>query len=172
MPIKTYISPKNGAVTPLKYWLPNEISTPLVSSDAIGAPKLPQKMAKNRIIKTMLFKTNIISRLKAQRKGWSSSSSPRFQRMTNKMLETNIIPAQNRNIGTPIGLRAKLCTLSINPLRVAKVPKITEVKVAMMRNRFHFLSMPRRSCTITLCKKAVPINHGRNAAFSTGSQPQ
>ncbi len=67
---------------------------------------------------------------------------------------------------------AKACTLDTNPARVRKVPMITRAKVRMMRNMFQTLNMPRRSWTITECKKAVAANQGMKAAFSTGSQPQ
>ena len=42
----------------------------------------------------------------------------------------------------------------------------------MIRVRFQVLSIPRRSCTITECRKAVAVSQGRNDAFSTGSQAQ
>ena len=37
---------------------------------------------------------------------------------------------------------------------------------------FQTRSMPRRSCTITECRKAVAVNHGSSPAFSTGSHIQ
>jgi hypothetical protein len=44
--------------------------------------------------------------------------------------------------------------------------------VTMTRTTFHTRSMLRRSCTITECRNAVAVNHGRSAAFSTGSHAQ
>ena len=37
---------------------------------------------------------------------------------------------------------------------------------------FQTRNMPRRSWTITECRKAVAVNQGSKPAFSTGSQPQ
>ena len=37
---------------------------------------------------------------------------------------------------------------------------------------FQTFSMPRRSWTITECRKAVATSQGMKAAFSTGSQAQ
>ena len=45
-------------------------------------------------------------------------------------------------------------------------------KVASTRDRFQTRSIPRRSWTITECRKAVAVSHGRNDAFSTGSHAQ
>ncbi len=64
------------------------------------------------------------------------------------------------------------CTDCTTPERVMKVPKIVRKKVRITSETFHTLSMPRRSCTITECRKAVAVSHGSRPAFSTGSQPQ
>ncbi len=64
------------------------------------------------------------------------------------------------------------CTDCTTPERVMKVPKIVRKKVTITRDTFHTFSMPRRSCTITECRNAVAVSHGRRPAFSTGSQPQ
>ena len=37
---------------------------------------------------------------------------------------------------------------------------------------FQTFSMPRFSCIMTECRKAVPNNQGIKDAFSTGSHPQ
>jgi hypothetical protein len=67
---------------------------------------------------------------------------------------------------------AKVCTDSSTLPRVRKVPKVASANAPTARPRFHTLSMPRRSWSITECRKAVAISHGSSAAFSTGSQAQ
>src|SRR5438105_8737621 len=67
---------------------------------------------------------------------------------------------------------AKACTELTTPLRVRNVPKIESMKVAKISHMFHTFSMPRFSCIITECRKAVPVSQGSREAFSTGSQPQ
>jgi len=52
------------------------------------------------------------------------------------------------------------------------VPSRQRQNVAEIRLTFQTFSIPRFSCTITECRKAVPTSHGISAAFSTGSQPQ
>ena len=64
------------------------------------------------------------------------------------------------------------CTDEITPERVRNVPKIESSQDPMISARFHFLSMPRFSWTITECRNAVIVSHGNSDAFSTGSQAQ
>ena len=52
------------------------------------------------------------------------------------------------------------------------VPKIVRKNVTMTSVTFQIRSILRRSCTITECRKAVAVNQGSNAAFSTGSHAQ
>ena len=72
----------------------------------------------------------------------------------------------------PIDDCAKACTELTTPERVRKVPRIESMKVAKISHMFHIFSMPRFSCIMTECRKAVPVSHGMNDAFSTGSHPQ
>src|SRR5215471_16867642 len=67
---------------------------------------------------------------------------------------------------------AKACTELTTPLRVRKVPSMHNKKVQNTSHTFHTFIMPRFSCIITECRKAVPVSQGSNEAFSTGSQPQ
>ena len=53
-----------------------------------------------------------------------------------------------------------------------KVPRMVSANVETTRDRFQTRNMPRRSWTITEWMNAVPVSHGRNEAFSTGSQAQ
>jgi hypothetical protein len=56
--------------------------------------------------------------------------------------------------------------------RVRNVPRTVSANVPTIRDRFQTFSIPRRSCTNTECRKAVPSSHGRSATFSTGSHAQ
>ena len=71
-----------------------------------------------------------------------------------------------------MGEAAKACTELRMPLRVRKVPKMQRKKVVKISTMFQTFIIPRFSCIITECRKAVPVNHGSREAFSTGSQPQ
>ena len=46
------------------------------------------------------------------------------------------------------------------------------MKVEKMSQTFQLFIMPRFSCIMTECRKAVPVSQGISEAFSTGSQPQ
>ena len=72
----------------------------------------------------------------------------------------------------PIALCVNACTLARTPLRVRNVPSTVNRKVATISVMVHVLSIPRRSWTITECRKAVAVSHGMNDAFSTGSHAQ
>ena len=67
---------------------------------------------------------------------------------------------------------AKAWTLETRPERVSSVPRIVSMKVEKMSQTFQFFIMPRFSCIMTECRKAVPVSQGMSEAFSTGSQPQ
>src|SRR5258708_20029854 len=67
---------------------------------------------------------------------------------------------------------AKACTELTTPLRVRNVPRIDSRKVTKISHTFQTFIMPRFSCIMTECRKAVPLSHGSREAFSTGSQPQ
>src|SRR5258708_36665942 len=66
---------------------------------------------------------------------------------------------------------AKACTELTTPLRVRNVPRIDSRKVTKISHTFQTLIIPRFSCIMTECRKAVPLSHGSREAFSTGSQP-
>src|SRR6201994_4404635 len=67
---------------------------------------------------------------------------------------------------------AKAWTELTRPERVRSVPRMHSMKVLKMSQTFQFFIMPRFSCIMTECRKAVPVSHGISEAFSTGSQPQ
>src|ERR1700751_6062483 len=67
---------------------------------------------------------------------------------------------------------AKACTELTRPERVSSVPKIASRNVEKISHTFQLFIMPRFSCIITECRKAVPVSQGMREAFSTGSHPQ
>jgi hypothetical protein len=80
--------------------------------------------------------------------------------------------ARNARKNAPTGPEENAWIDEMIPERVRKVPKIVRLKATMIKERFHTLSMRRRSCTWIECRKAVAGSQGMNAAFSTGSQAQ
>src|SRR5580692_1943021 len=72
----------------------------------------------------------------------------------------------------PIFDSAKACTELTAPLRVSEVPRMHNMNVMKTSHTFQTRIIPRFSCMITECRKAVPVSHGINDAFSTGSHPQ
>ena len=72
----------------------------------------------------------------------------------------------------PSVLSPKACTDERIPDRVRNVPNSARVKVRITSTMFQMRSIPRRSWTITECRKAVATSHGMSAAFSTGSHAQ
>ena len=91
--------------------------------------------------------------------------------MKKKRNTTKLMPRNQAN-QLPIDDCAKACTELMMPLRVRNVPRIESQKVAKTSHMFHTFSMPRFSCIITECRKAVPASQGIREAFSTGSHPQ
>src|SRR5215469_15028618 len=92
--------------------------------------------------------------------------------MRKKKMNTAKVMARNQANQVPIDDCAKACTELIIPLRVRNVPRIASQNVAKTSHMFHTFSMPRFSCIMTECRKAVPTSHGISDAFSTGSHPQ
>ena len=66
----------------------------------------------------------------------------------------------------------KAWTEAMIPERVRNVPNRHRQKVRITSTMFQTFSIPRRSWTITECRKAVATSQGMKAAFSTGSQAQ
>ena len=82
------------------------------------------------------------------------------------------ITAKNASKDGPMVEDVNACTDSSTPDLVMKVPRMVSENVAHSKEMFHTRNMPRRSCTSTECRYAVPVSHGMNEAFSTGSQAQ
>ena len=68
------------------------------------------------------------------------------------------------------GSAAKACTEVRTPERTRNVPSSESEKVRIARNTVQILKQPRFSVTASEWKSAVPVSHGRNEEFSTGSQ--
>src|ERR1700757_5159692 len=92
--------------------------------------------------------------------------------MKKKKTNTASVMARNHPNQGPMDDWAKACTELMIPLRVRNVPRIASQKEANTSHMFQTFSMPRFSCIMTECKKAVPTSHGISEAFSTGSHPQ
>ena len=58
------------------------------------------------------------------------------------------------------------------PERTRNVPSTARMPAASTSDTFQTFSIPRFSCTIAECRKAVPTSHGISEAFSTASHPQ
>ena len=85
---------------------------------------------------------------------------------------TATVRPKNPSSQAPIDPSVKACTEAMTPERVRNVPRMVRLNVAHTSDRFQTRNMPRRSCTMTECRNAVPVSHGISYAFSTGSHPQ
>ena len=83
-----------------------------------------------------------------------------------------MISERNATNHVPMLDCANACTELTTPLRVRNVPRMQSKNVMNTSHTFHTFIIPRFSCIITECRNAVPVSHGKNDAFSTGSQPQ
>ena len=68
------------------------------------------------------------------------------------------------------GSVAKAWTEVSTPERTRKVPSSDSEKAEIASSTVQFLKLPRFSVTASEWISAVPISHGMNEAFSTGSQ--
>ena len=92
--------------------------------------------------------------------------------ITHAKLNSRIAAMKTVNIHVSVRSSPKACTDCTMPDRVMKVPKMVRKNVMITSDTFQTLSIPRRSWTMTECRKADAVNHGSSPAFSTGSQPQ
>src|SRR6478735_12061573 len=104
-------------------------------------------------------------------------SSSALERKSCSLVETRyavtaIDTTRNAANHLPTGDCANECTLEITPLRVMNVPKIESRNADTTSVTFHLRSIPRFSCTMIECRKAVFTSHGSSEAFSTGSHAQ
>ncbi len=119
---------------------------------------------------SQLFTTNAASRLS------TASIWPRLRSCGRRQTMSPAVTANTRPMNhrkkMPMSLCAKAWTLEMRPARVRNVPKIVSRKVIVISTTFQIFSMLRRSWIIVECTYALAPNHGRQAAFSTGSQAQ
>ena len=131
---------------------------------------MPNKTTKAKPTKSRLFNKNAPSRP-------SGASIPPGERSRSPRQAIRPKPTMTTTKKKPIRIgpsvdSEKACTDWITPERVRKVPRMVRAKVATESDRFQTRMSPRRSCTSTECRYAVPHSQGSRAAFSTGSHPQ
>ena len=68
------------------------------------------------------------------------------------------------------GSVAKACTEVSTPERTRKVPRSESENVRIARSTVQMRKQPRFSVTASEWMSAVPVSHGMNEEFSTGSQ--
>ena len=68
------------------------------------------------------------------------------------------------------GSTANACTDVSTPERTMNAPSSDSENAPIASSTVQLLNAPRFSVTANECTRAVPISHGMNDAFSTGSQ--
>ena len=139
------------------------------SASTINGNTVPSNTMNANRVKITLFARNAPSRDSGE--SIAPGDRSRSPRHAINPKETATITPKNPSRYGPIVPLLKACTLCSTPLRVMNVPRIVSENVATSKLMFHTRNMPRRSCTSTECRYAVPVSHGRKLAFSTGSQP-
>ena len=142
MPVNNNNSKPMGMLTWLKKGVPTLIFTPRTASEMMGNI-VPQRTANAIPTKITLLNRKLLSR-EIKESSWFS-----LLRLSNLIISShkpNIkITAINPKNQYPIEDFPKACTEEITPLRVRKVPKITNAKVNRIKTIFHTLSMPSLS---------------------------
>src|SRR6185437_9530629 len=159
----------NGTATLLKKGGPTVTLCPCTHSDSTGN-SVPHNTVKQIKRKSQLLNRKLDSREIIDSSWCSLFKCSRFFQY--RYPHTARIIARNATNQSPIDDCANACTELTTPLRVRNVPKIDSMNVVNTSHMFHVFSMPRFSCIITECRKAVPVSHGISDAFSTGSHPQ
>ena len=165
---KSNVNPM-GMVMRLKYGTPTDTRSSFNASTASGN-NVPNKMTKAKAANRTLFAKNAPSRDSGESIRPGDRSRSPLQPMSPTVEKT--MSAKKLMRAIPILDVVNACTDSSTPERVIHVPRIVRANVAHNSEMFHTRNMPRRSCTKTECKYAVPVSHGSNDAFSTGSQAQ
>src|SRR6185437_4975630 len=158
-----------GTFTRLKNGAPTVILCPCTHSERIGN-NVPHSTVKQATSNRRLLKRKLASRETRDSSLCSLRRKELFFRYA--MRQTTKIISRKEWNHPPIEDCAKAWTELIMPLRVRSVPKIVSMKVIKISHTFHVFNMPRFSCIITECKKAVPVSQGMSDALSTGSHPQ
>ena len=103
-----------------------------------------------------------------------ANSPPPFRfgaRIAYSVSDPPITTISNSRMNTPrLGSEAKACTEVSTPDRTRNVPTSDSAKVMIASSTVQLFSVSRFSTTIDEWISAVPISHGMNDAFSTGSQ--
>src|SRR5690242_1287875 len=162
-------SKATGIFTRLKNGGPTVTFVPCTHSERIGK-RVPHRTVKQATSRMRLLNRKLDSRETSDSSLCSLRNCLRF--FTKNAVQTANVSARKTTNQSPIEDCAKACTELTTPLRVRKVPKMESRKVEKINHMFQTFSMPRFSCIITECRKAVPVSHGIRDAFSTGSQPQ
>src|ERR1022692_5247867 len=160
-PIETLTRLKNGG--------PTVTFEPVTASDRTGN-SVPHNTAKQATSSTRLLNRKLDSRETSDSSRCSLFSVSRLR--TTKNTQVANISARNHTNQMPMPDGAKAWTDLTTPLRVRNVPKTASRNVMKISHTFHIFIMPRFSCIITECRKAVIVSQGRMDAFSTGSHPQ
>src|ERR1051326_5573511 len=158
-----------GMLTLLKNGGPTVILVPWTASDRTGK-SVPHSTAKHEASSRTLLNRKLDSRETSDSSLCSERRCPRFLMKNSR--QTARMTTRKPTNQFPIDDCAKACTELTRPERVRKVPKIASRKVEKISHMFHIFTMPRFSCIMTECRKAVPVIQGRREAFSTGSHPQ
>ncbi len=170
MPVSARSVRPIGSIHVLKNGGPTVSRSPVTTSLNVGniVAKSTKNAEKSRI---QLFARNAASRETHESSSLRDRSSG-SRRMTRPKLKVRISTMKMVNSRASSRSSPNACTDCTMPERVMKVAKILRKKVRITRVTFQTRSIPRRSCTITECRKAVAVNQGSRPAFSTGSQPQ
>src|ERR1700761_3099380 len=131
---------------------------------------VPHKMVKQAASSTRLLNRKLDSRETSDSSLCSDLRWSRCLRKVNRQIASTI--ARKAVNQVPIEDCAKACTELTRPERVRSVPRMESMKVEKISHTFQFFIMPRFSCIITECRKAVPVSQGISEAFSTGSHAQ
>src|SRR5579875_1465814 len=158
-----------GTLTRLKNGGPTVTFDPVTHSDSTGN-SVPHSTAKQDTSRTRLLNRKLDSRETSDSSRCSLRSVSRLR--TKKYTQVAKASARNQTNHVPMLDCAKACTELTTPERVRNVPKIASRNVVKISHMFHIFIMPRFSCIITECRKAVMVSHGSSDAFSTGSHPQ
>src|SRR5215472_6585016 len=140
-----------------------------MSSEIFGN-QVPQRTMKQSSTKSRLLKRKLDSREISDSSLCSVFKCLLF--FIKKKRKTARLMPRNHANQFPIEDCAKAWTELMMPLRVRNVPRIASQKQAKTNHMFQIFSMPRFSCIMTECRKAVPTSQGIREAFSTGSHPQ
>jgi hypothetical protein len=119
-------------------------------------------------INSTLFASSIDSRETGSKRPPPPTLGARSAKSTS---EPPMTSARNARMNTPRrGSVANACTEVSTPERTRKVPSSDSENAQIASSTVQDLNVPRFSVTASEWMSAVPMSHGMNDAFSTGSQ--